>query len=287
MEYISAAFGLLFTAGVYCIIPLAVAGLCKTSIRKKKYLIICIVGEAVIAFAFQYWRTSTGVSGGSFTPAILWGTVFYNAGIAILRKRNRLSDSTPPKHTAQSPVESPPPAPQPPMPEAASPSAPQEAAPVQLTPPPITETWYTCPVCGSLVATGKPCDCGYRPAVPEKSDQPPKKQRSAALPLLGIALAVSLAVCGILAGKLSAAQADILSKDAAIADRDTAIASQERTISSYSTTIDKLKNSNEYLEEYNSYLQEDLQRQGLSPEYIYCKRRHDIREYARSLRDNG
>lgn len=272
MEYISAAFGLLFTAGVYCIVPLAVASLCKTSIQKKKYLIICIVGEAVIAFAFQYWRTSTGVSGGSFTPAILWGIVFYNAGISILRKRNRLSDSTPPKHTAQSPVESSPPAPQPPMPEAASPSAPQEAAPVQLTPPPITETWYTCPACGSLVVTGKPCDCGYCPAALEKNDQPPKKRRSAVLPLLGVALAASLAVCGIFAGKLSAAQADISSKDAAIA-------ADEKKINSYTATIDELEDSNKYLEEYNYYLREDLQHQGLSPEYIYCKNRHDLRIY--------
>lgn len=272
MEYISAAFGLLLTAGIYCIIPLAVASLCKTSIHKKKYLIICIVGEAVIAFAFQYWRISTGVSGSSFTPAILWGTVFYNAGISILRKRNRLSDSTPPKHTAQSPVESSPPAPQPPMPEAASPSAPQEAAPVQLTPPPITETWYTCPACGCLVSTGKPCDCGYCPAPPEKSTPSPKKQRSAAVPLLGIALAASFAVCGILAGKLSTAQADISSKDAAIA-------ASEKKISSYTATIDDLKSSNEYLEEYNAYLQDDLLHYNLPSDYTSTKFRHDLRIY--------
>lgn len=272
MEHISIIFGLLLTAGAYCIIPLAVASLCKTSISKKKYIIICIVGEFVIAFAFQYWRTSTGVSGSSFTPAILWGIVFYNVGISILRKRHRLSDSTPPKHTMQSPVESSPPAPQPPMPEAASPSAPQEAAPVQLTPPPITETWYTCPACGCLVATGRPCDCGYCPVALEKNDQPPKKLRSALLPLLGIGLAVSLTVCGILAGKLTAAQSDIR-------DKDSAIASNEKKISSYTATIDELEDSNKYLEEYNYYLREDLQHQGLSPEYIYCKNRHDLRLY--------
>lgn len=270
--FIDLLFGLLLTAGIYCIIPLAVASLCKTSIRKKKYLIICIVGEAAIAFAFQYWRTSTGVSGGSFWPAILWGTIFYNAGISILRKRNRLSDSTPPKHTAQSPIESSSPAPQPPIPEAAPPSAPQEVAPVQLTPPPITETWYTCPACGCLVATGRPCDCGYCPVALEKNDQPPKKLRSALLPLLGIGLAVSLTVCGILAVKLTAAQSDIR-------DKDSAIAANEKKISSYTATIDELEDSNKYLEEYNYYLREDLQHQGLSPEYIYCKNRHDLRLY--------
>ncbi len=270
MEYISAAFGLLLTAGIYCIIPLAVASLCKTSIRKKKYLIICIAGETVIAFAFQYWRVSTGVGGSSFTPAILWGVIFYSVGISILRKRNRLSDSAPPKRTAQSPVESSPPAPQPSIPEAASPSAPQEVAPVQLTPPPITETWYTCPACGSLVATGKPCDCGYCPAPPEKTAPTPKKQRSAAVPLLGVALAVALAACGILAGKLSTAQADISSKDAAIV-------ANEKKISSYTATIDDLKTSNEYLEEYNSYLQEDLLQYDLPSDYTSTKFRHDLR----------
>lgn len=270
--FIDLLFGLLLTAGIYCIIPLAVASLCKTSIQKKKYLIICIVGEAAIAFAFQYWRTSTGVSGGSFWPAILWGTIFYNAGISILRKRNRLSDSTPPKHTMQSPVESSPPAPQPPMPEATSPSASQEAAPVQLTPPPITETWYTCPACGCLVATGRPCDCGYSPVALEKNDQPPKKRRSAVLPLLGVALAASLAVCGIFAGKLSAVQADISSKDAAIA-------ANEKKINSYTATIDDLKSSNEYLEEYNAYLQDDLLHYNLPSDYTSTKNRHDLRIY--------
>lgn len=200
--FINLLFGLLLTAGIYCIIPLAVASLCKTSIRKKKYLIICIVGEAAIAFAFQYWRTSTGVSGGSFWPAILWGTIFYNAGISILRKRNRLSDSTPPKHTAQSPIESSSPAPQPPTPEAAPPSAPQEVTPVQLTPPPITETWYTCPACGSLVATGKPCDCGYcpHPALPKEphqpaSKKPPRKRVIILSAIAFIAVAATILLC--------------------------------------------------------------------------------------------
>ncbi len=134
---------------------------------------------------------------------------------------------------------------------------------VEVPSEPVTETWYTCPACGCLVATGKPCDCGYCPAPPEKSTPSPKKQRSAAVPLLGIALAASFAVCGILAGKLSTAQADISSKDAAIA-------ANEKKISSYTATIDDLKSSNEYLDEYNSYLKDDMWRHGLVPdEYIY------------------
>lgn len=271
--FIDLLFGLLLTAGIYCIIPLAVASLCKTSIHKKKYLIICIVGEAVIAFAFQYWRIPTGVSGSSFTPAILWAILFYNVGLSILRKRNRLSDCTPPKRTEQPPVASSASTPQPPRSEAVSSFAPHNISPVQpISPPPITETWYTCPACGCLVATGRPCDCGYCPVALEKNDQPPKKLRSALLPLLGIGLAVSLTVCGILAGKLTAAQSDIR-------DKDSAIASNEKKISSYTATIDELEDSNKYLEEYNYYLREDLQHQGLSPEYIYCKNRYDLRLY--------
>lgn len=273
MEHISIIWRLLFTAGIYCIIPLAVASLCKTSISKKKYIIICIVGEFVIAFAFQYWRTSTGVSGSSFAPAILWGAAFYNVGLSILRKRNRISDCTPPKRTEQPPAVSSASTPQPSRSEAASSLAPQDISSVQpISPPPITETWYTCPACGCLVATGRPCDCGYCPVALEKNDQPPKKLRSALLPLLVICLAVSLAVCGILAGKLTAAQSDIRGKDAAIA-------ANEKKISSYTATIDELEDSNKYLEEYNYYLREDLQHQGLSPEYIYCKNRHDLRIY--------
>lgn len=141
---------------------------------------------------------------------------------------------------------------------------------VEVPSEPVTETWYTCPACGSLVSTGKPCDCGYCPAPPEKSTPSPKKQRSAAVPLLSIALAASLAVCGILAGKLSTAQADISSKDAAIA-------ANEKKINSYTATIADLKTSNEYLDEYNSYLQEDLLQYDLPSDYTSTKFRHDLR----------
>lgn len=207
MEYISIIFGLLFTAGIYCVVPLAVASLCKTSIQNKKYLIICIVGEAVIAFVFQYWRISTGVSGSSFTPAILWGTVFYNVGRSILRKRNQLSDSTHPNYTEQPPV---PPvefststSQQPPKSEVASSFVSQDISPAPSTsPPPITETWYTCPACGSLVATDRPCDCGYcsHPSSPKQPYQPalkkpPKKSVIILSAIALVAVAATIFLC--------------------------------------------------------------------------------------------
>lgn len=157
MEYISVVLALLFTAGIYCIIPIAVAGLRNASITRKKYRIICIVGEAVIAFAFQFWRSFTGASGGSFAPAILWGTIFYNVGISILHNRGLLSESAPTNPTKQPPVNPSSNVPKVPVPDAAS-------SFVQLdSTGPTIETWYTCPYCGSLVATGEPCDCGYCP----------------------------------------------------------------------------------------------------------------------------
>lgn len=165
MTYITILlFNLLITAGAYCIIPLAVAGLRKASITRKKYRIICIVVTIVIAFAFQFWRSYAGVSGGSFWPAILWGTIFYDVGISILRNRGLLSDSASTKPTEQPPVKPSSAAPKAPVTEVSPESAPKQNTPVHLdSQPPAIKTWYTCPYCGSVVATGKPCDCGYCP----------------------------------------------------------------------------------------------------------------------------
>lgn len=241
--HIDFLFGLLLTAGVYCIVPLAVASLCKTSIRKKKYIIICVVSEAVIAFAFQYWRTSTDVSGSSFWPAILWGIVFYNAGISILRKRNRLSDSTPPKRTAQSPVESFSPAPQPPIPEAASSSAPQEAASVLLTPPPITETWYTCPACGCLNHSASPCDCGYDPQRVVALTKRRKHRPTKAVIVLTVVLLTSLA--GNIAQEMSYSNCR-----AALLEAQENNASSRTSISNLSSTVRSLQDELDSLSLY-------------------------------------
>lgn len=247
MEYLDIAFGLLLTAGVYCIIPLAVASLCKTSISKKKYIIICIVGEFVIAFAFQYWRTSTGVSGGSFTPAILWGTVFYNVGLSILRKRRMLSGTTPPQ--------------QPPEPAVVTPAPDAEPVPAPEKPvpsPPITETWYTCPACGCLTPTGKVCSCGYHPAEPVLQKTSAKKW-----PFLVIAALAVMLACSAFYN---------IEQRNTIKLKDAAIETRENTIGRFESEIAKLN-------EYNYYLKEDIEHlcDPLYADFVSTKFRHDIR----------
>lgn len=258
MEYLDIAFGLLLTAGVYCIIPLAVASLCKTSISKKKYIIICIVGEFVIAFAFQYWRTSTGVNGGSFTPAILWGIVFYNVGISILRKRKMLSGSTPPQQSPEPDVVVAP------TPDAEPAPAPEKPVP----PPPITETWYTCPSCGCLAHTGEVCACGYHPPV----EAPAQTQASVKKRLPSVAvfiLAVALA-CSVFYNAVQASEKANLRNDLSQADAE--IASYQKEISDYKDAIESAREHNLYLKEDLAYLCP-----GLSSSFKDAEFRHDFR----------
>lgn len=210
MEIIEIIFGLAFTAGVYCIIPLAVAVLCKTSITKKKYAIICVIGEAAIAVAFQLLRYGFEVSGSSFTPAVIWGVIFYNVGISVLRKRHRLSDSTPPKREIQVPAQ------QSDTLDDAEQSAgsvePVAASPeltAQPAAPSVTDTWYTCPACGCLNRSGAPCDCGYDPRPSASAPNRRKHKVSALSIVLSAALLISLIVNIVQYTNLSKCQAEL------------------------------------------------------------------------------
>ncbi len=268
MSFGDIAFSLILTVGAYCVIPLAVANFWKKPLSKKKYGVICFIGEAVIAIAFQYWRTSTDVSGGSFSPAILWGLVFYNVGLVILRKRGMLMDAkskttfpaTPP---AQSTVPQPSAEPEEVSAPTSEPSPAPQAAPAKPdTPLSITETWYTCPSCGCLLPTGEVCACGYHPQA-EASSQPqaPAKKRrlpSILIAVLAIALACSVFYNVEQRNKLTFAQSQLDAKQSTID-------SERKTVSS--------------LREYNMYLEEDLT--NLCPNLpVSCddsKFRHDIR----------
>lgn len=200
MEIIEIIFGLAFTAGVYCIIPLAVAGFCKTSIAKKKYAIICVIGEAAIAVAFQLLRYGFQVSGSSFTPAVIWGVIFYNVGISVLRKRHRLSDSTPPKREIQAPAQQ----------SDTSDDAEQSPEPTaQPAAPSVTDTWYTCPACGCLNRAGVPCDCGYDPRPSAPAPNRHKHKVSALSIVLSAALLISLIVNIVQYTNLSKCQAEL------------------------------------------------------------------------------
>lgn len=274
MSFGDIAFSLILTVGVYCVIPLTVANFWKKTLSKKKYGVICFIGEAVIAIAFQYWRTSTDVSGGSFSPAILWGLVFYNVGLVILRKRGMLMDAkskttfpaTPP---AQSTVPQPSAEPEEVSAPTSEPSPAPQAAPAKPdTPLSITETWYTCPSCGCLLPTGEVCACGYHPQAeaPAQPQAPAKKRR---LPIIVIAvLAVALACSVFYNAEQSSTNAQ-LSSD--LSDAQLEITAKQQTINNYKNTITSLK-------EYNRYLQEDVEYMcGVSSAFNTSKLRHDIR----------
>lgn len=244
MEIIEIIFGLAFTAGVYCIIPLAVAVLCKTSITKKKYAIICVIGEAAIAVVFQLLRYGFEVSGSSFTPAVIWGVIFYNVGISVLRKRHRLSDSTPPKREIQAPAQ------QSDTLDDAEQSAgsvePVAASPeltAQPAAPSVTDTWYTCPACGCLNRSGVPCDCGYdpRPSAPAPNHR--KHKVSALSIILSAALLISLIVNIVQYTDLSECQ--------------TELAAAEQSNKTYSASVSdltkKVKSQQEELETLSLY----------------------------------
>ena len=275
MSFGDIAFSLILTVGAYCVLPLAVANFWKKPLSKKKYGVICFIGEAVIAFAFQFWRSATEVDGGSFSPAILWGLVFYNVGLVILRKRGMLMD-TKSKTTFPANPPAQPAAPQPPAePEVVSapmpePSPAPQAAPAKLdTPLSITETWYTCPSCGCLLPTGEVCACGYHPPVNEQPQVPLQKRRSSILVItvLAIALACSVFYNVEQSNKLSASLS---------------------TAESYESRISALTVQNDYLHTYNDYLREDLDTLDptIGSDYTSTAFRHNIREQRNPFNKN-
>ena len=253
MSFGDIAFSLILTVGAYCVIPLTVANFWKKTLSKKKYGVICFIGEAVIAIAFQYWRTSTDVSGGSFSPAILWGLVFYNVGLVILRKRGMLMDAkskttfpaTPP---AQSTVPQPSAEPEEVSAPTSEPSPAPQAAPAKPdTPLSITETWYTCPSCGCLLPTGEVCACGYHPQAeaPAQPQAPVKKRR---LPIIVIAvLAIALA-CSVFYNVEQSGTNAQLSND--LSDAQFEITAKQQTIDSLSVYK---SNAQSYINAVSSY----------------------------------
>lgn len=212
MIFFEIAFGALITAGAFCIVPLAVADLCKSPMSKKKYMIICIVGESAIAIAFKVYRSFSGADFGTFYPAILWSTIFYNVGLSILRKRKMLSGTTAPQQPPEPAVVTPAPDAEPvPAPDVSpAPSPAPSSAPAKPTPPPpITETWYTCPSCGCLSPTGKICACGYHPPKAAAASPARRKWPIIAIAVLAVALAFSLFYNVEQQSKISQKEADL------------------------------------------------------------------------------
>lgn len=250
MEYVEIALSFVFTAAVYCAFPLLFAFLRKSPIAKKKYRFLCIIVTASVAIVFQILRTVSDLSGNALVPALLWGTVFYNVGLSILRKHKMLFDAIPPQ--------------QPPEPVSLSTPAPDTSpapSPSPVNPaatPPITETWYTCPSCGCLLPTGEICACGYHP--PKAATAPPafRKWPIIAVAVLAVALACSLFYNVEQRNK-------ILQKDADL-----------NRLQSYS---DECREKIASLNEYNNYLIEDMKHLNpdISTDFSSSKFRHTIR----------
>lgn len=245
MEYVEIALSLVFTAAVYCAFPLLFAFLRKSPITKKKYRLLCIVVTASGAIVFQILRIASDLSGNAFVPALLWGTVFYNVGLSILRKRKMLSGTIPPQ--------------QPPEPAVVTPAPDASPAPANPTPPPpITETWYTCPSCGCLLPTGENCSCGYHPPKAAGAPTVRRKWPIIAIAILAVALAFSLFYNVEQRNKIKL--------------KDSAIEIRQSTIDRYESKIATLNEYNNYLIEDMKYLNPDI-----PTDFSSSKYRHTIR----------
>lgn len=245
MEYVEIALSFVFTAAVYCAFPLLFAFLRKSPIAKKKYRFLCIIVTASVAIVFQILRTVSDLSGNALVPALLWGTVFYNVGLSILRKRKMLSGTIPPQ--------------QPPEPAVVTPAPDASPAPANPTPPPpITETWYTCPSCGCLLPTGENCSCGYHPPKAAGAPTVRRKWPIIAIAILAVALAFSLFYNVEQRNKIKL--------------KDSAIEIRQSTIDRYESKIATLNEYNNYLIEDMKYLNPDI-----PTDFSSSKYRHTIR----------
>lgn len=251
MGAITAVFAFAIAFIVYGAGPLYIATEWKKHVRKLRYWIFCVLYDAVVFIALQL-ITESGISPVNLAvTALLFGTIFYFIGLAILRKKD--STATPPAQAA---------APQPPAePEASASTQPS-------SPLPITETWYTCPSCGCLTHTGEVCSCGYHPPVNVPVQAPVKKRRpSIIIAALVLALACSVFYNVEQSNKLSASLS---------------------TAESYESRISALTVQNDYLETYNDYLREDLD--ALDPtigsDYTSAAFRHNIREQRNPFNKN-
>lgn len=80
----------LVTAAIYAVFPLLFALLRTSEIKRKKYMTWCICVTAAVALGFGIISSLSG-NGISFAAALLWGTIFYNVGKSILKKRGLLA----------------------------------------------------------------------------------------------------------------------------------------------------------------------------------------------------
>lgn len=263
MGAIDAIFALAIAFVFYGAGPLYLASERKKPIRKLHYWFFCVLYDAAIFIALQL-ITGSSISPASFAvTALLFGTIFYFIGLAILRKSGMVA--VPPAQPA---------IPQPSAEPEASTFTPglspvTQATSMQISSPlSITETWYTCPACGCLLPTGEVCACGYHPPVEAAAQMhAPVKKRlpSVAVFILAVALACSVFYNAVQANEKANLQNDL-------SQIGTEIASYQKEIIDYKDAVESAREHNLYLKEDLAYLCH-----GLSSSFKDAEFRHDFR----------
>lgn len=256
MNVINVIFIFAFAFIVYGAGPLYVATEWKKHIHKLRYWLFCVLYDAAVFIVSQF------VTGSDIPPvnlavtALLFGTIFYFIGLAILRKKGSAAappaQSTAPQSLAE--------------PEAAPAPEPSPAPSQPASSLPITETWYTCPACGCLLPTGEACACGYHPPKIEPPKSPVKKQKWSliAVSVLAVALACSLFYN--------------VKQNGTNAQLNSDLSSAQSQITAKQVTINNYQNIIASLREYNKYLQEDVEYMcGVSSDFDTSKLRHSVR----------
>ena len=86
---------LLFTAVVYCIVPICISLFCKSEMARSTYRLYCIFSAIAILVILIFVYAGFEIDGyPNITAAVIWSVIAYNIGISILRKRKMLAGST-------------------------------------------------------------------------------------------------------------------------------------------------------------------------------------------------
>ena len=91
LYFMSILLAMAITLLAYGAGPLLFALIWKKPILKKRFRLLCILYTITVAILFMALRFMAGDNVGTFTPALIWGIVFYKIGGHILRSKGRLS----------------------------------------------------------------------------------------------------------------------------------------------------------------------------------------------------
>lgn len=97
------AVSLAVTAAVYGAFPILYAWCKKAAVTRARYRTLCICVTAAIALSFGVFSSLAG-QGISFSPALLWGFIFYNVGKSHLKMRGLLVETGPDRKPPAAPA---------------------------------------------------------------------------------------------------------------------------------------------------------------------------------------